>query len=268
MQATAPTLPTGRTLTPCAAALGLAQPKAGDGRATALLPAAPRIALADGRVHPLALLPFLDELASHAVLSLGIGQDGMATMELRLDFLGQAAPGAILGSAEALGGLGGARLARADARDRDGRLVAAGQLWFQTGSFPGQPGGLASPVLSPTPARDWGDGPFERLIGLVRKDGAARLTPADAAVGWTGLPAVHGGIVAALLAAATQEALLQPERALASISVRYLRAVLATGAAARASPGKVGRRSAHLRATCMVADGGPVLAEAEALFLS
>jgi acyl-coenzyme A thioesterase PaaI-like protein len=263
------------TFTPCTAALGVSRPEADAGTASATLPPSPLNAGPDGGIHPLALLPFLDELGSHAVRSLGAGANGMATIELRLDWLGIAAPGPIAGSARAIGGRGGARFAAAQAHDSRGAVIAAAQLWFATGAFPGQPASDGPRGLDPTPEQHWGDGPFEALLGLERVRGGAHLQPAPAAVGWTGLPAVHGGVVGVLLAAAAEEALrthvglaTAPALRLAGLTVRYLRAVPARGAAASADIGKSGRRSGHVRSRCTTAAGGPVLAEADALFLA
>jgi acyl-coenzyme A thioesterase PaaI-like protein len=251
--------------TPCAAAMGMTAPQSANGRATASLPPSPRLAGPDGGFHPLALLPFLDELASNAILSLGLGSNGMATIELRLDFPAAPGPlsGPLTGTAHALSGPPSAQLAHAEARNSAGTLIATAQAWFATGTYPGPETGSAG--MANTPPRDWGPGPFEPLVGLERLPQGARLHPADAAIGWTGLPAVHGGIVAVLLAAAAQQA---HPGTLAALTVRYLKAVPATGATATAHVRRPGRRTAHVAATLTSPAGGPTLAEADALFIA
>lgn len=260
---------------PLAVAIGM-QVTNGDGaRAHGVLPYGDAIAIAPGgAIDPLALLPFVDQLSSFPLamgrMATGGGDTGMSTIDLALAFTADPGRGPLAAVAHAATATGAARLVTSEVTDADGRIVATGSAWFAIGKPPG--GGTMADrdrELLTDHAIDR-RGPFQAMIGLAPDDDDGALLAADVwpAVGWVGLPALHGGAVAAALARAGQQrvaTLGRDDLRLASIAVRYLRAAGASGAVARAQVDAIGRRTARLSATIAVADA--VVASAQLLFV-
>ena len=259
--------------TPFARAIGMTMEAGSRGSASARLRACSANAwsVSDRRIHPLALAGLLDEVSGRALATAVDGEAGMLTLELRIDFTAQGADGDVTAEACCEGEPGPARLIRGKAYDASGRVVACSVAWFALGAFPGEGRGAAadaSPALPTT--SDEAAGPFELLCGLERREGSAILTAGTPSViGYAGLPAVHGGVVAALLAVACEQRVFGMGGAamsLASLSVRFLRAAGLQGLEADAECRRVGRQIAHATAICRHKDG-PVVAEANAAFL-
>lgn len=234
----------------------------------AVLPFGPATALEGGAaIDPLALLPFIDQLAS-APLMMDLGPAAaMATIDLAIQFA--AVPGAcdLTGTAQAVGPAdASARLVTAQVCDAGGRAVATGSAWFSMGKPPG--GGTAAERVDRAVVAT---GPFQAMIGLAGEgEDAAVLAPhVWEAIGWTGLPALHGGAVAVALARAGQQRIAtlgRDDLRLAGIAVRYLRAARDTGARAVATVDAIGRRTARLSATLTIA--GEEVASAQLLFVA
>lgn len=247
---------------PLADVLGMTPLEASPGVASARLPANPVSAATDGRVDPLALLPFLDQVGS-LPLMLEHGAP-MATIDLAVAFVATPAPGDIVAEARSRSPDGGARLVTAEATDSAGTAVATASLWFSLGAPPG--GGERPPHV----ARASSDRPLREALGLsVAEDARVLIAPdTRAAVGWTGLPALHGGAIAVALAMAAEARVAAEGRddlRLAQLSVRFLRAARTFGGTAEARVDAIGRRTARLSATCVIA--GEIVATAQALLL-
>jgi acyl-coenzyme A thioesterase PaaI-like protein len=234
----------------------------------ALLPATPSVALeVGGAIDPLVLLPFIDQLASAPLIAHGGADTTMATIDLAIHIA--AAPGDrdLIGTARTVGPVGaGAALVTAQVQDSAGVAIATGTAWFSMGKPPGG-GGPAERVDRAVVAT----GPFQPMIGLagLGEDSATLAPHRWEAIGWTGLPALHGGAVAAALARAGQQRIAtlgRDDLRLASIAVRYLRAARDSGAQAVATVDAIGRRTARLSAALTIA-GDPV-ASAQLLFLA
>lgn len=251
---------------PLAFAIGMRVGAVADGRAEAALPTGAAIADADGAVDPLALLPFIDQLSSVPLVAANAGT-AMATIELAVQFAAPAPVGPFHGLAEAVTGAGAARLVTSRVTGADGRVAATGSAWFSLGAPPGGgEGGGDLPVPAFVPA-----GPFQRMIGLdvAGEDGATLAPDVEEAVGWVGMPALHGGAVAALLARAAQRRLETRDAGglrLAGVTIRYLRAAATSGTVARARVDALGRRTARLSVTAETA--GAVVASAQVLFVA
>jgi acyl-coenzyme A thioesterase PaaI-like protein len=258
--------------TPLARATGFGVIACRDGRAEAVLPDAPsnRMSDADGTIHPSALIGFLDHLAGYAVAARVPGNVGISTMELQVAFTGLRADGPVRGVAECVGPESASTLVRGTAVDGAGQVIATCSGWFAVGAFPG---GFSDSTGIDEPVPDMGpvSGPYEQLIGLEPMgDGDARLLPGIVpAIGWIGLPALHGGAIAALLVKACEQRLIALDRPgfrLATITIRYLRAARADGLLATATCDWPGRRAAHLAARC-APEGGREVAQAQAFFV-
>ncbi|MGE4324092.1 MAG: PaaI family thioesterase [Sphingobium sp.] len=259
--------------TPLARATGFELVACWNGRADAILPTLPanRAAEDDDAIHPSALIGFLDHLAGYAVASLVPGHVGISTMELQVALTGARPHGAVRGAAECVGPPGDSTLVRGEAVDEAGQVVATCSGWFAVGAFPG---GFSDSSGIEEPVPDLGEvvGPYERLIGLeAAGEGDARLLPdVVPAIGWIGLPALHGGAIAAVLVKACEERLLalrRPGFRLATITIRYLRAARAEeGLLATAVCDWPGRRAAHLAVRC-APEAGRDCAQAQAFFV-
>ncbi|MEH3047516.1 PaaI family thioesterase [Sphingomonas adhaesiva] len=255
---------------PMAGAIGMRVVEGeGDGAAVhAILPATAAVMRAgEETIDPLALLPFIDQLASAPLMAEGGEATTMATIDLAIGFAALPGAGDLTGVARAVGPAGGAaRLVQAEVRDAAGVTVATGSAWFSMGQPPGG-SGTAEHVERAVVAT----GPFQTMIGLAGagEDEATLAPQVWAAIGWTGLPALHGGAVAAALARAGQQRIAtlgRDDLRLASIAIRYLRAARDTGARATATVDAIGRRTARLSATLAIA-GEPV-ASAQLLFVA
>lgn len=253
--------------TPLAVAIGMAVTGCDAQEARAELSPTPAVQDERGALDPLALLPLVDQLCSFPVAIGAGGQSAMSTIELAMHWTRAVPAGVVTATARAAMQEGAARLVTADVRDAGGATIATGSAWFSLGAPPG--GGTDGPDPAPRPVTPCG--PFQAMIGLSPEgEDGARLAPGVwEAVGWVGMPALHGGAIAAALARAAQrriETLERGDLALASLSVRYLRAGAATGAEARAAVDAIGRRTARLSATLTV--GGTAVASAQALFVA
>lgn len=253
---------------PLSSALGMRIEQANDAGARARLPAAAAVALEGAAaIDPLALLPFVDQLASAPLMAQGGAGTTMATIDLAIHIA--AAPGErdLIGSAQVIGLAGsGAGLVAAQVHDAAGIAIATGSAWFAMGQPPGG-GGSAERADRAVVAT----GPFQPMIGLTGQgENEATLAPRVwEAIGWTGLPALHGGAVAAALARAGQRRIAtlgRDDLRLASVAVRYLRAARDCGAQAVATVDAIGRRTARLSATLTIA--GELVANAQLLFVA
>lgn len=250
---------------PLAFAIGMRIGDAAADVADATLPAGDRIALAQGGPDPLALLPFIDQLSS-VPLAHGADGMGMATIDLAVSFASVSGTGPFHGIARAPMDTGAARLVTTQVAAGDGRVVATSSAWFSMGA---PPGGGENAIELPVP--DFVPrGPFQAMIGLAPDgdDGATLAPDVRAAVGWVGLPALHGGALAALLARAAQhrvETLGRADLRLATIAIRFLRAAGTGGTTARATVDAIGRRTARLSVSAVSA--GAEVASAQVLFV-
>jgi acyl-coenzyme A thioesterase PaaI-like protein len=114
------------------------------------------------------------------------------------------------------------------------------------------------------------EGPFPAFIGLhsegdcVWLEGAGRRT-----VGFEGLPALHGGVIGALLAAACEAAIARAGLAaglrLATLHIRFLRPAGLARLDAAANVARAGRSAAFVSASCWHTLEEPV-ADAQATF--
>jgi acyl-coenzyme A thioesterase PaaI-like protein len=251
---------------PLAFAIGMRIGADADGTAEATMPGGATVSGVDGATDPLALLPFLDQLSS-APLVAGSGGLAMATIDLAVHLLASPGAGPLHGVAHAPAGAGAARHVTGEVRDADGRVVATSTAWFSIGAPPGGgEGGGALPVPAFTPR-----GPFQAMLGLAPdgEDAAVLAPDVAAAIGWVGMPALHGGAIAAVLARAAQrrvETLGRGDLRLASLAVRFLRAADTSGTRAQARVDAIGRRTARLSVTARTA--GHEVASAQALFVA
>jgi acyl-coenzyme A thioesterase PaaI-like protein len=216
---------------------------------------------------------FLDHLSSHAIGTVLPEEAGVATIELQLAFTGAHPVGAVHGVVDCHPAVGVSRLLIGRATDDRGALIATCSAWFATGVYPGNDvkskEGLVSDRWMPL---DNLKGPFETLMGLSTdgEDGALVAPDIASSVGYVGLPAFHGGIIAINLAMACQrriETLGRDDLYLAGITTRYLTAARADRPLrAVASCEWPGRRASHVGARSFQG-GAQDCARAQALFL-
>jgi acyl-coenzyme A thioesterase PaaI-like protein len=251
---------------PLPMAIGMSVSACDEDIAHGALPLAPPAALPDGTLDPLALLPFLDQLSSFPVSATAGMRTAMSTIDLAVDFLAPRLAGPVTGTAQAIPGTGRARMVTGVVHDAEGTILATSRAWFSIGAPPGgggsEPPAVAHPIIAA--------GSFRETLGLMPDgDDAARLAPDIwAAVGWAGLPALHGGAIAATLGMAALHRIATLGRAdlrLATLSVRFLRAARPDGAIARAVVDGIGRRTARL--SIALDNGGTTAATAQALFV-
>lgn len=258
--------------TPLAVGIGMVVTGCAGEQATASMAPTPAVlgpAVAEvgaSGIDPLALLPLLDQLSSFPVAAALGGATAMATIDLTVAFSPVAITGAVTARARAITAQGAARLVTGEVMDAAGVVVATSSAWFSIGAPPG--GGPHAP--DPAPRAIDRSGPFQAMIGLApHGDDGARLAPdVWEAIGYVGMPALHGGAIAAALARAGQrrvETLGRADLTLAGITIRYLRAAAASGAIATATVDTMGRRTARLSARMEVA--GETVATAQMLFV-
>lgn len=252
---------------PLPLAMGMAVSECDEDVAVGMLPLDGAVALPDGTLDPLALLPFVDQLSSFPLCAGEGMRSAMSTIDLTMDFATPGIAGPVTAEVRAMPGTGRARLVTGIVRDAAGAAVATSSAWFSIGAPPGggeaEPPQIARPILAAATFRD--------TIGLTPDgDDAARLAPDIwAAVGWVGLPALHGGAIAATLGMAALHRIATMGRAdlrLATLSVRFLRAANTSGALAHATVDGIGRRTARLSVTLRNADA--IAASAQALFVA
>jgi len=254
--------------TPFAQAIGLELGDWGEGFATTRLqPTNPtRFREANATLHPLALIGMADHAISYAFTAAIPPMAGMSTLDLRLDF-GPAPVGAVTAQARLLHLCAHNGVATLTAQDDAGQPTLAATALFNFRAFPGGSGEMKRPNL-PRFANDH-DGPFENFLGLHREtDGVFLAGGARRTVGFEGLPALHGGVIGAALAAACEAEITRLELPLrlATLSIRYLRPGGLARLDARATCIRAGRSAAFLNARAYHEEGEPV-AEAQAVFV-
>lgn len=259
-------------VTPLARAIGFDLTHCSGGRAEASLPSSDliRVSAENPATHPSALMAFLDHLSGYAVASREPGHVGISTVELQVAFTGLPAIGPLRGSAECVSPVQASTLVLGRIEDAAGKIIATSSSWFTVGAFPGghrDSSGHEEPMVDLGPV----SGPYENLIGLAPdgEGGASLAAGVIPAIGWIGLPALHGGAIGAVMAKACEQRLLalgRPGFRLATMTIRYLRAAKADGLHAVATCDWPGRRAAHLAARCFPADG-PDSAQAQAFFV-
>lgn len=254
--------------TPLAIGIGMEVTACDARRASARMGEAPSTARADGSgIDSLALLALLDQLSSFPVAAGRGGIPAMSTIELAVALPPVALTGAVTASVVSAMDSGAARLVTGQVVDAAGTVVATSTAWFAIGAPPGGGAEPPHPIERPIDRT----GPFQAMIGLAPQgDDGARLAPdVWEAIGYVGMPALHGGAIAAALARAGQrrvETLGRGDLLLAGITTRYLRAAAASGALAVAAVDTVGRRTARLSARLDVA--GETVATAQMLFVT
>jgi acyl-coenzyme A thioesterase PaaI-like protein len=239
---------------PFARAIGLELLETGNGSATVRLTAglATRISESNGRIHPWALIGMADHALSYAFATVTPQDAGLSTLDLRLDF-GSVPVGAVTAVARVMRMPTQNGTATLVARDESGAVVVGACALFNTRGFPGGGSGMQWPELEPFEADH--DGPFPALLGLdEHADGVRLAGGARRIVGFEGLPALHGGVIGALLAAACMaEATRHPRAAemrLATLSLRFLRPGGMAPLHATASCVRAGRSAAFFDARC------------------
>jgi len=254
--------------TPFARAIGLELAAWGLGFARTTLPPAPQISTAEDNpaIHPLALIGMADHALSYAFTAAVPANAGLSTLDLRLEF-GAAPRGAVSAEAKLLHHTAQNGAASLTATDATGATILTASALFNFRAFPGGGGEMKRPDL-PRFVNDH-DGPFEPFLGLVRDAaGIHLLGGARRTVGFEGLPALHGGVIGAALAAACCAEIdrLELELRLATLTIRYLRPGGLGRLDARASCVRAGRSAGFLDAVASHAQGETV-AEAQAVFV-
>ena len=252
--------------TPFAQAIGLELVDWGIGHARTRLAPAPPVQRTphDAALHHLALIGMADQTLSYAFTA-AIGADaGLSTIDLRVDF-GAPPQGAVMAQAQLQHHTAQNGLATLTAQDAAGQAVLAACALFNFRAFPGG-GGMKRPDLPPF-VNDHA-GPFADFLGLSQADGVTSMAGGvRRLVGFEGLPALHGGVIGALLAAccdAAQSA-VAPKLRLATLQVRYMRPAGLAPLFARATCVRAGRSAAFFNATCFHTEG-VVVADAQANF--
>ncbi|MGE4323278.1 MAG: hotdog domain-containing protein [Sphingobium sp.] len=245
----------------------------GRGRAVMRMAPSPRIAAGtdDARIDPLALVGMLDDSFSNAMATVLPLSIGISTLDLRMEFASAAPPtGAV--TAETQVQLVGDTMITAHimAHDEAGP-IATGTSMFTLGGYPGGslPDfgkiGLYDPVQA--------TGPFRALIGLERAGDDAVLPGGNPnVIGWEGGPALHGGVIGAVLMEscllrAAAEGEIAAGKRLASLYLRYLRPGSALQTLrASSTVDRLGRSASFLSARCFHDDGRDV-GHAHAIFV-
>jgi acyl-coenzyme A thioesterase PaaI-like protein len=238
-----------------------------NGVATTRLSPSPQVSQAAGdpRTHPWALIGMADHALSFAFATLIPPASGLSTLDLRLDF-GAPPVGTVTAEARVTRLAPHNGTAILSATDDSGEAVLGATALF---NFRGFPGGGSTPVRPDLPRFEIDHaGPFTELLGLHQEGGKTWLEGGlRRTVGFEGLPALHGGVIGALLAAACETAAIglpAPMR-LATLYVRFLRPGGLARLDAGASLVRAGRSAAFFTATCYHTETEPV-AEAHATF--
>ncbi|MEJ0049050.1 MAG: acyl-CoA thioesterase domain-containing protein [Rhodospirillales bacterium] len=252
---------------PFAHSIGLHLLRTEHGIASARLTPRPQISRAAGdpAIHPWALIGMADHALSYAFASLIPPTSGLSTLDLRLDF-GARPIGAVAAEATVTRLATDNGTAILSATDETGATVLGASTLFNFRSFPGGQANAVRPNLPPFEIDH--DGPFTDLLGLHQSgpeiwlQGGLRRT-----IGFEGLPALHGGVIGALLAAACEAAATGPPAPmrLATLGLRFLRPGGLARLEARANLVRAGRSAAFVTATCWHSETEPV-AEAHATF--
>ena len=252
---------------PFAVSIGLQLIDTKNGTAVTRLAPSPQTSRAtdDPAIHPWALIGMADHALSYAFGSVMPPAGGLSTLDIRLDF-GPPPVGAVTGHARVTRLAPHNGTASFSATDETDAPVLTATALFNIRNFPGGSTIHSRPDL-PTFEIDH-PGPFTALLGLHQEgpkvwlEGGHRRT-----VGFEGLPALHGGVIGALLAAACEAAThgLKTRMPLATLSVRFLRPGGLTRLEARAELIRAGRSAAFVTASCFHKEPEPV-ADAHATF--
>ncbi len=221
---------------------------------------------AESAIHPWALIGMADHTLSYVFPGILPPDAGLSTLDLRLDF-GAPPSGSVTATARLHHRAVHHGTAVLSATDVTGAPVLAATALFNFRSFPG-----GSTLRRPDLPRFHNDhgGPFGDFLGLhetadaVWLQGGGRRT-----VGFEGLPALHGGVIGALLAAACEaecrRAGLSTLMRLTTLHISFLRPAGLARLDAHAAILRAGRSAAFLTAGCWHTPDKPV-AEARATF--
>lgn len=241
------------------------------------LPCAPVVVDArTGGIDHRAVMTVLDHASGAAVYAAQDDPAPTATLDLRVAFLRDAAPGMGL-TVRARATHLAAHVAHiaADALAEDGTLLAQSTGAFIVGAHPGGGGGQGADLWRPARAFAAGDASafasFEAFLGAQRTGPLLTVPFADRLIGAVSLPALHGGAVASLLATAAHDlAVADGGRTgrLTAITVQYLRAGRAETTTAAAEFEKRGARSAVVAVSARQAHGTREIARAQCTFLA
>lgn len=254
--------------TPFARAIGLELLEWGHGFAnTRLAPSGPtRSAAGQDTLHPWALIGMADHAISYAFTAAIPANAGMSTLDLRLDF-GPAPQGSVTAAAHMTHLSAHSGIARLVAQDEAGNVPVTASAVFNFRAYPGGSGEMKRLDL-PRFANDH-DGPFEDFLALEEEEtGLALAGNTRRTVGFEGLPALHGGVVGALLAAAATQAVAKSgfTHRLASLNIRYLRPGGIERLHGTATILRAGRSVAFVDAVCFHHAARPV-AQAQVTFV-
>lgn len=254
--------------TPFAQAIGLELLGWSSGKAsTRLAPEGPvRRAPGEAAIHPWALIGMADHALSYVFPSVLPPESGLSTLDLRLDF-GPPPAGAVTAQCRLHHRAPHHGTAVLSATDATGANVLAATALFNFRSFPG--GGTPRRPELPRFENDH-DGPYPGFLGLRQQGDAVWLEGGGRrTVGFEGLPALHGGVIGALLAAACEAAStragLSPSLRLTTLHILFLRPAGLAHLDAQAEVVRAGRSAAFLTARCWHVQGETV-AEAQATF--
>lgn len=248
----------------------------GDRDAAIELPFSRGLAGADGGLDARAVMALLDHASGAAVYGAQDDPAPTATLDLRVAFLRAAPPGLGLRvRARAVHLTEAVAFIAADAVAQDGSLVAQSSGSFIVGAHPGGAGGSGADLwraVRPFETADPGAfADFDAFLGVLRTGPLVSMPFADRLVGAVSLPALHGGVVASLLATAAHDlAVADGGRAgrLVAISVQYLRAGRAESTTAAAEFEKRGARSAVVAVSARQAHGTREIARAQCTFVA
>ena len=257
--------PQGHLVTiPACGALGLRQSLPPEGPVGVAIDAAlPAVRDGAGRIDRGAALILADQATAAGVFATLDAPVPMMTLDLRLDWFAALPAGPLTCAVDDVLREGDMAFVRAPLDD-GARRVGAATARYLIGGFPGGGGGTVdapAPAVPPSTRRS-----FEEWLGACDGDGILSVAPRGEHVGARGLPAFHGGVIAALLERAGCGAADPAMRPL-DIEIRYL----APGDArrtlhARAEPRRLGRRAATIDVTAFHDDPARPVAVARMLF--
>ena len=263
---------------PFTRALGLTWIDIDAGTVSLRLPYSDGVGDTAGAVDARAIMAVLDHACSAALFGALGGPAPIATLDLRVAFARPVPPGSdILLSAHASHVDHAVAHITATARAASsGLTVATAAAAFFLGASPGGTRG------NPAGARRLNEVPgvfhaeavqgyasFDQFLGLDDAATGARMAFAERLVGAVALPALHGGVVASLLATAAARLVAgESARRLAAISVQYLRAAKAEMAVASAAFDKRGARANLVSASASQGEGTREVARAQCIFIA
>lgn len=207
-----------------------------DTRIGAGLPAA---CTADGRIDPGAALLLADQAMATGVFASLVAPIPMLTLDLRVDWLGTLPAGPLRCVIDDVTRDGDIALVRARLVSAEGPVGAVSSRYL-LGAMPGgeariDQDGAQFPVSTAATFQDY--------LGATQDGEVHRLDPRPDHIGARGLPAFHGGVIAAFLARTGTA--LAPDFRPIDIEIRYLAPARADRPLrARATPQRLGRRAA------------------------